>query len=89
MVTEYSIIKDGKVINRIVCSRTFAEKYAADNGVEISNSPNAVIGATKQNGKFIKPVTESKVEKSKLEILTDKLIAKGIITQEEASELKA
>jgi len=88
MTTEYSIIKDGKVINRIVASKEFAEKYAQDNGVEISDSVNAVIGATKQNGKFVKPVHEPKVEKSAIGILTETLVQKGILTEADASKLK-
>lgn len=87
-MTEYSIIKDGKVINRIVASKSFAEKYAQKNGVEVSDSVNAVIGATKQNGKFIKPVSEAKIEKSALELLTEMLVQKGTITEADASKLK-
>lgn len=86
MVKEYSIIQGGKVINRIICSDEFALKYAKDNGVEITDSAEAVIGATKSNGRFVKPQSEVKTaEKSEVELLKETLIAKGILTEADAS----
>lgn len=86
MVKEYSIIREGKVINRIICSEEFALKYAEENGVEVTDSPAAVIGATKSNGQFIMPQTVRLAPtKSEVEILKDALIAKGILTEADAS----
>lgn len=89
MVKEYSIIKDGKVINRIICDGEFALQYAQENGVEVSDSVDAVIGATKSKGGFVKPVTVQKDTKTELELLTEKLVAKGVLTEAEVSTLKA
>lgn len=90
MVKEYSIIQGGKVVNRIICSDEFALKYAEDNGVEVTDSQEAVIGATKSNGRYVKPQLDSRIaEKSEVELLRETLIAKGILTEAEASTLKA
>ena len=86
MVKEYSIIQGGKVINRIICSDEFALKYAEDNAVEVTDSPEAVIGATKQNGRYVKPESIARIaEKSEVEMLKETLIAKGILTEADAS----
>jgi hypothetical protein len=86
MVKEYSIIQGGKVINRIICSDEFALKYAEENGVEVTDSQEAVIGATKSNGRFVKPQPEAReAKKSEVEMLKETLIAKGILTEADAS----
>lgn len=86
MVKEYSIIREGKVINRIICDDEFALKYAEEHGVEVTDSPEAVIGATKSNGRFVKPKSEAReAKKTEVEMLKERLIAKGILTEADAS----
>lgn len=86
MVKEYSIIQEDRVINRIICSEEFALKYAEEHGVEVTDSPEAVIGATKSNGRFVKPQSEAReTKKSEVEMLKETLIAKGILTEADAS----
>ena len=86
VVKEYSIIQGGKVINRIICDDEFALKYAEEHGVEVTDSPEAVIGATKSNGRFVKPQSEAtEAKKSEVEMLKETLIAKGILTEADAS----
>ena len=85
MVKEYSIVREGRVINRIICSEEFALKYADENGVEVTDSPAAVIGATKSSGQFVKPQPRSSTVKSEIALLREALIAKGILTEADAS----
>lgn len=86
MEKEYSIIQGGKVINRIICNDEFAVKYAEEHGAELTESEDAVIGATKSNGRYVKPQLDSRIaEKSEVELLRETLIAKGILTEADAS----
>lgn len=85
MVKEYSIIQEDRVINRIICSEEFALKYAEETGVEVTDSPAAVIGATKSNGQFVRPQPRSASVKSEIALLREALVAKGILTEADAS----
>jgi len=89
MVKEFSIIKDGKVINRILCSAEFAEQYAAENGYDFTGDPKAKINAVLNNGKYVDPAPAATSAKSNSDALINLLVERNIITAEDAETIKS
>ena len=86
---EYSIIKDGEVLTRIVADKDFAETKAEELGGEAVKDKKAQIGFKKEGGKWKdkrakKAIVESK---SKLDKLADLLVSKNILQAEDIEEL--
>lgn len=53
MVNKYSIIKDNKVINRIVADSEFVVVYCNEIGASYSTFPGAVIGAERVDDEWV------------------------------------
>lgn len=89
MVKEFSMLKDGKVVNRILCSAEFAEQYAAENGYEFTDNPKAKINAKLEGDEYVDDEAQPKASASKTDRLIDLLVEKQIITSEDAATIKS
>lgn len=89
MVKEFSMLKDGKVVNRILCTSEFAEQYAAENGYEFTDDPKAKINAKLEGVEYVDATPQPKASASKTDRLIDLLVEKQVITSEDAATIKS
>lgn len=93
---EYAIIKDGEVVERIVCDKKFADKRAEELGGTHTTAVSAQVGFKKSGSKWIdmRPAPVSKkttsldldeMEKNKL---IDFYVSNGIISAEKSARMK-
>ena len=93
---EYAIIKDGKVIDRIVSDKAFADKYAKEKGATVSSSKLAQVGFEKSGSKFAdKRKKPPKQSSPSIDLTNDEALlliefykANGIITAKRAKEMR-
>lgn len=86
MVDTHSIIVGGKVVNRIVSTRAFAEALARSVGGRVTNSPEAQKGFLESEGGFTRPQDEPSPADPVVSLL-DRLVLKGVITDKDKAEI--
>jgi len=88
VIMEFGLIKDDKVINRIVADLEFVMGYCMVHQLEYSDDPNAQVDWIRTDGKFERPQEpEIKPEPTAKDIL-DALITKGVLSVDDVATVK-
>ena len=87
---EFAIVKDKVVVSRIVANPDSAAKIAEEMGATVVDDPGAQVGYKKQGNKWVPDALPKAVQTPilTLEALSNLLVSKGVVTEQELEQAK-